>query len=106
MTGLRLSTRMVNPAVLAALTDLPAVRKQVNFVAGRIRNDARRNAPKRTGDLRRSIRVVNDRELDALGHRRRVYYVTVGMFYGRFVEFGTFDHSPRPFLRPAADRYR
>lgn len=92
----------VRPEALAALTQVPEVAAQTREVANAIRRDARRLAPRRTGELRRSIRVrrVYDRE-----SRRVSYRVVVGAFYGRFVELGT-PHAPaRPFLRPAADMH-
>lgn len=51
---------------------------------------ARLNAPVDTGALADSIR--NDR-----GH------VTVEVDYAAYVEYGTSDTPPQPFLRPAAD---
>lgn len=93
--------RPVRPEVLAALTQLPEITKQVREVANAIRRDARLLAPKRTGTLRRSIAV--ERVYDPV--TRRVSYI-VGWsgrgFYGWLVESGTEDTPPRPHLVPAA----
>jgi HK97 gp10 family phage protein len=61
--------------------------------------DAKRDAPKRTGEMADSI----DYEL---GHDSKGSYVRVSWdeehFYGVFVETGTSEVPARPFLRPAA----
>lgn len=50
-----------------------------------------------TGDLYRSIVVI----MEADGTRRAAYIGTE-LFYGKFVELGTFKTWSYPFLRPAA----
>lgn len=91
------------PEVLAAVTRAPSVKRQVRAVANEIRKEARRRAPKDTGDLRRGIRVDN-----VLDERGQVVF-RVGWdkriaFYGPLVELGTEDTPAQPHLRPAADQ--
>jgi HK97 gp10 family phage protein len=91
----------IRPEVLAALSQLPEVTKQTRAVANAIRRDARRLAPKRTGNLRRHIRV--ERRYDPA--TRTVAY-GVGWdaqaWYGWIVESGSEHSRPRPHLVPAA----
>ncbi|THV27939.1 HK97-gp10 family putative phage morphogenesis protein [Glycomyces paridis] len=67
----------------------------VRAAAKQLKADARKRAPVRSGDLRRSIRYRMDR--DGLGAQ-----VYVDEFYGRFIEYGTKSMEKQPFLRPAA----
>lgn len=93
--------RPIRKEVLAALTQVKEVTKQTRAVAMAIRKDARALAPRRTGNLRRGIRMqrVYDR-------RTRTVSYAVGWngdaWYGRLVEFGTENSRPRPHLVPAA----
>lgn len=94
--------RGIRPEVIAALTRVPEIKRQVAAVARQIRDDARVSAPRKTGRLRRSIRV--DNVLDP--HTGQVVY-RVGWdkriaFYGPFVEEGTHDTVARRHLVPAA----
>jgi HK97 gp10 family phage protein len=57
----------------------------------KVADEMRRNAPVRTGALRDSIRETNDG-------------VEVGVPYGGFVEYGTSDTAPQPFVGPAVNR--
>lgn len=84
------------------MSEVPEVRSQVRRVAAAIRDDARRRAPVETGALRKSITVTSTRDRQT---KNRIARVVVGAFYGRFIELGTEDQPPRPFLRPAADAY-
>jgi len=89
------------------------MRATIHGVAGIIAKDAKKNAPKDTGDLRKAIKTKrrkspptapvsdvmvehgNDAKSDA--------------FYWRFVEFGTegiTGQAERPFIRPAAEAIR
>lgn len=91
----------IRPEILAALSQLPEVTKQTRAVANAIRRDARALAPKRTGNLRRHIRV--ERRYNRA--TREVSYV-VGWdrkaFYGWMVERGTEHSRAHPHLIPAA----
>lgn len=98
---MEVDNRPIRRGVLAALSQLPEVSKQTRRVANAIRRDARSLAPKRTGNLRRHIRV--ERRYDrATG----VVTYAVGWdreaFYGWMVENGTEHSRPRPHLVPAA----
>ena len=98
---MRLDPRPVRREVLAALSQMPEVTKQVRKVASDIRRDARRIAPKKTGTLRRNIAV--ERVFDA---RTRSMHFLVGWtpaaWYGWLVESGTEDTTAHPHLVPAA----
>lgn len=97
---MRVGPQRISPQVLAALSRVPQVKKQVRLVAAEIRTEARRLAPKDTGALRRGIAV--DNVLDARGAVEFRVGWTPGVFYGPLVEFGTEDTLPQPHLRPAA----
>lgn len=88
--------------VLAALSQLPHITKQVRDIAVQIKKDAALLAPKNTGRLSRGIAV--ERVYDEV--ERTVSYI-VGWddkkaFYGLLVEQGTVEHVGRPHLVPAA----
>ena len=95
--------RGFRPEVITALTRTPEVKKQVRAVAARIRDDARRSAPRKTGALRRSIKVDNvlddqGRVVFRVGWDKRI------AFYGPLVELGARRTPARPHLVPAALR--
>lgn len=100
---MRVDNRPVRREVLAALSQLPQVSRQMGEVADAIQRDARQLAPKRTGNLSRHIRV--ERRYDRA--TREVTYA-VGWdneaWYGWMVENGTEHSAPRPHLVPAAIR--
>lgn len=91
----------LRPEVLAALSQVPEVAKQVRTVANAIRRDARRLARKQTGTLRRNIQVERVYDPDT-GFVK--FYVGWGpaAWYGWMVETGTEDTPPAPHLVPAA----
>jgi HK97 gp10 family phage protein len=94
----------VRPEVITALPLPFVVKKPVGAGAGMTRADPRRRAPRRTGALRRSIKV--DTELDEQGNG--VYRVGGDKriaCYGPMVELGTERTRAQPHLRPAADAY-
>lgn len=96
----------IRPEVVAALTQTREVKAQVRRVAVAIRDDARRLAPKRTGALRRSIKVENVYDPVTGKVEYRVGWDKRIAFYGPLVELGT-EHAPaQPHLRPAADKFR
>lgn len=94
----------IRPAVLAALSQLPEVTKQVRETARDIRRDARALAPRRTGTLARNITIERVYDKSA----RTVSYI-VGWapkaWYGWIVEAGTEHSTARPHLRPAAIKH-
>lgn len=98
---MRTDNKPIRPEVLAAFSQVPEVAKAVRQAANAIRRDARRLAPKRTGNLRKNLAVerVYNRET-------RLVYFRVGWspaaWYGWLVESGTEDVAPAPHLVPAA----
>jgi len=96
-----LDNKSIRPEVLAALSQVPEVAKQVRQVANAIRRDARRLARKNTGKLRRNIQV--ERVYDP---QTRTVIFLVGWgpaaWYGWLVEAGTQENPPAPHLVPAA----
>ena len=98
------------PALSAALRDLGskvagrlgtnAVRAGARVIAASARQKAPVGA---TGELRKSIRVLDDRELNRAQTSERAAGVGSRLFYARFVEFGTIHVRPRSFLRSAVD---
>lgn len=77
------------------------IQSELRKLAKDIQRDARRLAPKRTGNLRRGIKVEEITDLDtglegfAVGWDDKA-------FYGEMVENGTEKNGPRPHLVPAA----
>lgn len=102
MTRVKMSSPSVQAAIYSALSQNPAVTRQVRRVAAQLRDEARRRAPRDTGAGAKSIRVKRywDRTT-----RRVSYRVSWDKdhFYMLFHEVGTENLPARPFLRPAAD---
>lgn len=92
----------IRPEVIAALSQVPEVARQVRRTAAEVRDEARRRAPKDSGAGAKSIRV--ERHYDR-STRKVTYRVAWDRehFYMAFHELGTEKISARPFLRPAAD---
>lgn len=101
---MRILRSKIRPEALAALSQVPEVKKQVRLVAASIRDDARRLAPVDSGALRRGIVVVNNYDRERRLVTYRVGWRMKDAFYGGLVEFGTEDTPARPHLRPAARR--
>lgn len=86
---------------LRAICNGPEVQDELRDLAGDIRKDARRLAPKKTGTLRRGIVVEEITDLStglegfAVGWNDKAWY-------GQMVEEGTEDTAARPHLVPAA----
>lgn len=78
----------------AAGVSLPAAEAAAEVVAEAVR----RNAPIRTGALRRSI-ILDEREADSDGAQVQV---TSELHYARFQEKGTRFHDAQPFFERAA----
>lgn len=91
------------PEVLAAVSQAPSVKKQVRAVANEIKKVARQKAPKKTGALKRSLKVENTYDPKTGLVEYRVGWDKRVAFYGPLVELGTENEPPRPHLRPAAD---
>ena len=98
--------RPIRKEVLAALSQVREVKKQVRAGAAQIRDEARRLAPIRTGALRRSITVVNVYDPETKTVEYRVGWDKRIAFYGPIVEFGSEDTAPQPHLRPAANKFK
>lgn len=85
------------------------LRQATRASAAVFRDEARRRAPKRTGKLARNIVVVSQRtrngEATAGVHIRSKGKASNrnNAFYWRFVELGTSNMAPVPFIRPAYD---
>lgn len=101
---MRIDNRPLRPEVVAALSQTAEVVKAVRQVANAIRRDARRLAPRNTGNLARNIAV--ERVYDK--NSRSVSFL-VGWapkaWYGWLVEAGSEDTGPRPHLVPAAIKH-
>ena len=63
---------------------------------GVLRPEVERRAPRLSGKLADSIE--DERTATSAQH-----YLVLGVFYGRFVEFGTSKMAARPFIRPSID---
>lgn len=74
----------------AALAAVEAENAMKSVLAQEVEAGAKAQAPVLTGALRDSIAAGPDN-------------VTVGVEYAGFVEYGTVNMPPEPFLRPAAD---
>ena len=81
----------------------PEVLRALIEAGEQIAEEARMLAPVRTGNLKKSIKaeLVAD---PVTGYEARVGF-TKAAYYGTFVELGTEEHPPQPFLRPAAEQY-
>lgn len=86
-------------------------RAAVHGLAGVVRDEARQNAPRDEGVLKKAIKSVRRRPKNPdfpfsdvmVTHGRSVKN---DAFYWRFVEYGTVDQPARPFLQPAVDNLR
>lgn len=86
-------------------------RATIHAVAGVVRDEAKRRAPKDSGTLRKAIKSVRrrPRNPDApysdvmVEHGRNAKN---DAFYWRFKEYGTVDQPATPFIGPAADMIR
>jgi len=87
------SMKATGPKVQAAA--VKTVRATTNATAAR----ARRNAPFRTGALRRSIRVRTEGQVRVLAKG----LVEATADHAPMVEYGTARTDPQPFMNPAAD---
>ena len=83
-----------------AMTRTPQVRTETRRVAVKVRNEARRRAPKRTGAGAKSIRV-SSKIVD--GAQQFQVSWDRDHFYMAFHEQGASGVRKRPFLKPAAD---
>jgi HK97 gp10 family phage protein len=84
-----------------------------------IQNEAKRQAPKLTGNLARSIHIGGHEDMNPggqgintsgvgvpspeIGETDAAVYVGTDVIYAPYVEFGTSRMSAQPYLRPAFD---
>jgi HK97 gp10 family phage protein len=97
----KVDNRPSDPRALRDIANSPEVQDEARALAKAIQRDARRLAPKRSGTLRRNIKVeeITDLETGIEGY-------AVGWddkaWYGWMVENGTEDTAAQPHLGPAA----
>lgn len=90
--------------LLAAVSQQPKAKRQLRELANKVRDDARRMAPVKTGALRRSLRVQNTYDPVTKTVTYRIGWDKNIAWYGALVEFGTEKQRAKPHLRPAAHR--
>ncbi|MCY6354517.1 HK97-gp10 family putative phage morphogenesis protein [Clostridium sp. ZS2-4] len=80
--------------------------KALRNAAEPILEDAKANAPVRTGKLKKGLKITRVKKKDG------VKYILVGVdrgdnseiFYGKFIEFGTSKMPAKPFMQPAYEK--
>lgn len=98
---MRVDNRPSDPRALRDIANSPEVQDVARRLAQDIRRDARRLAPRRTGNLARNIVVEEITDL-ATGIEGFVVGWNDKAFYGPFIEEGGEDAAPQPHLVPAA----
>lgn len=98
---MRLDTRPSDPRALRELANSPQIQAVARKLAEDIRRDARRLAPRRTGNLARNIKVEEITDLDTGIEGFAIGWDDKG-WYGWLVENGTEDTAAKPHLIPAA----
>lgn len=98
---MKLDNRPSDPRALREIANSPEVQAVARQLAKDIQRDARRLAPKRSGNLRRNIKVEEITDLETGIEGFAVGWDDRG-WYGPMVENGTEDTQPRPHLIPAA----
>lgn len=100
---MKLDNRPTDPRALRELANSDQVQDECRKLATDIRNDARRLAPRQTGNLRRHIVIEEYTDLHS-----GVEGFAVGWddkaWYGQMVEQGTERTAAQPHLVPAAIR--
>lgn len=100
---MRTDNRPSDPEALRDIANSEGPQAEARKLANAIQRDARRLAPKRTGTLRRNIKVEEVTDLKTGIEGYAVGWDDRG-FYGWMVENGTEDTVARPHLVPAAIR--
>ena len=72
------------------------VDKKVEKYANKLQKNTKALAPKKTGDLKRSIVVTKQDQMQ--------YRVQSDLPYALYIEFGTSKKPARPYFRPAINR--
>jgi HK97 gp10 family phage protein len=101
---MELENRPSDPRVLRELANSEQVQDVCRKVATGIRDDARRLAPVRTGNLRSHIVIEEYTDLDTGVDGYAVGWDDKG-WYGWMVEAGTEGTAARPHLVPAAIKH-
>lgn len=100
---MELDKRPTSREALRELANSEQVQSVCHDVAKQIQKDARRLAPRRTGNLRRHIVIEEITDLDTGIEGYAVGWGDKG-WYGWLVETGGEESSPQPHLVPAAIR--
>lgn len=98
---MRLDNRPSDPRALREIANSPEVQAVARELAEAVKKDARRLAPKRSGNLRRHIVVEEITDLETGIEGLAVGWDDKG-WYGMLVELGTEHSTARPHLVPAA----
>lgn len=98
---MKLDPRPSDLHALREIANSPEVQAVARGLAKAIQKDARRLAPKRSGNLRRHIAVEEITDLETGIEGFAVGWNDKG-WYGQLVEFGTEHSTARPHLVPAA----
>jgi HK97 gp10 family phage protein len=101
---MRVDNRPSDPRALRELANSPGPQEAARRLALAIQRDARRLAPRRTGNLRRNIKVEEITDLST-GVEGYAVGWTDDAFYGPFVENGGEHSRPQPHLVPAAIKH-
>jgi HK97 gp10 family phage protein len=101
VVAVKLDKGRSNPRALRDIANSPEIQAVARQLAEDIKKDARRLAPRRTGNLRRHIVVEEITDLDTGIEGFAVGWDDKG-WYGWLVETGTEDTAARPHLVPAA----
>lgn len=86
------------------------MRATIHAVAGEIRDEAKKDAPKDSGTLKKAIKAKRRRGLPGkpvsevrIEHGNDARH---DAFYWRFLEYGTRKHSADPFIAPSIEKVR
>jgi HK97 gp10 family phage protein len=83
-------------------------RRTVVKIAAEVRNDIRQNAPKDTGELKKSIKSKRDRGKPdfASASVNVIPKEQSPAFYWRFLEYGTKNMPAQPFILPVVEQWK
>ncbi len=98
---MRTDNRPSDPRALRELANSPEVQAFTKELAKAVQRDARRLAPRRTGNLARNIQIEEITDLTTGVEGFAVGWGDKG-WYGWIVENGHGNVAPRPHLVPAA----
>lgn len=98
---MKVDSRPSNPRALRDIANSPDVQRVAREQAKAIQRDARRLAPRRSGNLARNIVVEEYTDLET-GVEGYAVGWNGNAFYGPWVEEGSEGRRPQPHLVPAA----